>query len=335
MTTAFGEGIDAQPANLRAAATAMRDALAATDLEPLRQGTIVLSGIGASWNALAPATQALRAAGRRAFAVPVADLQHEPGGLADAYVLVSQSGASAETAAVVERLGDAPTYAISANGSSPVARRARAWLPLGHGEDSILSTLGYTATLQALGMLCDAVLGRDRAADWDRLPDAVAGVLERGDADARELAERWAGVRSLDAIGDGAGVAAAGATALLAREGLRLPAAAQSTRSYLHGPFESAGEGVGLIAFGGERELALAAEAATYGAAATVVTRGEASAPKGVQRIALPPVLDLGAPILDVLPVQLAVRHRARELGLALEGLSRPQDDTKLAPARG
>src|SRR5438270_761206 len=81
-------------------------------------------------------------------------------------------------------------------------------------------------------------------------------------------------------------------------------------RSYLHGPFESVGPGVGLIAFGGARELALAGEAAGYGATATVVTRaGErgAEAPPDVQVIELPPAIDLAAPILDILAVQVAV----------------------------
>jgi len=48
----------------------VRDELAAADLGPARAGTLILSGIGASWHALGPATHALQAAGRRAYAVP-------------------------------------------------------------------------------------------------------------------------------------------------------------------------------------------------------------------------------------------------------------------------
>ena len=78
--------------------------------------------------------------------------------LGDAFVMVSQSGASVETVAALEHIGRAPVVAISANGDSPLARAADVWLPLGPLPDTPVATLSYTATLQALGMLCDALL---------------------------------------------------------------------------------------------------------------------------------------------------------------------------------
>ena len=65
----------------------------------------MLSGIGASGHALIPAMLALRAAGRRAFAVQATELRMARRArreLGDAFVLVSQSGASAETVAALE-----------------------------------------------------------------------------------------------------------------------------------------------------------------------------------------------------------------------------------------
>jgi hypothetical protein len=70
----FRSGVFGQPENLRAAGRAQHDALAGIDLAAWRRGTLVLGAIGASWHALAPAVHALRAAGRRAFAVGAAEL---------------------------------------------------------------------------------------------------------------------------------------------------------------------------------------------------------------------------------------------------------------------
>jgi fructoselysine-6-P-deglycase FrlB-like protein len=333
MKLSFHEGVLAQPDNLRSGAAALRNALAGIDVGPLRQGMIVFSGIGASWHALVPAARALRAAGRRAFAIPPAELAASAADLADAYVLVSQSGVSTETVAALERLEGVPTFAISADGASPLARGASAWLPLGGGSDTPLSTLGYTATLQALGLLCDAILGVDSAEEWGRVPELVAWLLADGDEDARALAGRFAAVRSIDAVGAGSAMASAGATALLAREGLHLPATSEETRQYLHGPLEAVADGFGCIVFGGEREQRLAAAMASYGARVAVVTDHANGAAPGVGVIRLPRASDLAAPILQIVPIQLLVHHLAEARGLALDGLRRPQDDTKMAAA--
>lgn len=328
MSLSFAEGVRAQPANLSAASAAMRERLAEVDLAPLRRGTVVLSGIGASWHALVPALRALRAAGRRAFAVGPAELAQLPPGLADAYVVVSQSGRSTETLAAVQRLAGAPVVAIGAVHDSPIASAADAWLPLGDRDDTQLSTLGYTATLQALGMLCDAVIG-GAATDWAAVPERVADVLAAAEPAARELAERFAEVRCVDAVGAGGSLASAGEAALLVREGLRVPAAGEETRQYLHGPLEAVGEGVGGVVFGAGRERELAAAMASYGASVALV--GPDAAPRGVIAFSLPAVAPLVAQILEILPVQLTVRHLGDAKGLDLAGLSRPQRDTKLA----
>src|SRR5436190_11768204 len=111
----FRDAVLAQPQNLDAAANAAGEALAGHDLEPLRRGALVLTGMGASWHALAPAVRALRHAGRRAYAVHPSDLADARAkDLGDAYVVVSQSGASAETVAVLEHLGGRFVGGISA-----------------------------------------------------------------------------------------------------------------------------------------------------------------------------------------------------------------------------
>jgi glutamine---fructose-6-phosphate transaminase (isomerizing) len=331
-TRSFREAIGVQPRNLRAAATAFDEAITEVDLTRLREGTLVLSGIGASAFALEPAVQALRAAGRRAFAVSSAELQ-KPGAarLGDAFVLVSQSGASAETVAALERIDGAPVVAISARGDSPLAQGAGAWLPLGPEPDTTVSTLSYTATLQALGMLCEALLGTLRPDSiWSRLPELADAVLDRSGAFTDEFAERFAHITALDAAGSGAGLASAGETALLAREALRLPATAMETRQYLHGPLEAVHANFGCVVFGGERERDLAAELVSFGAAVALISDRAGAAGSGAATVQLPPVPELAAPILQIIPVQLLIERLAEMRGITIGDLHRQQHDTKV-----
>ncbi|HEY2437487.1 MAG TPA: hypothetical protein VGH93_09910, partial [Solirubrobacteraceae bacterium] len=138
----------------------------------------MFSGIGASAHALVPVLVALRAAGRRAFAVPPSELRSvRAAGIADSFVLVSQSGASTEPLDALAHLDGAPVIAVTARGDTPLAEGARGWLPLGPLEDTPVATLSYTATLQVLGMLGDALLGT--SSGWPEIPALADGVLQR------------------------------------------------------------------------------------------------------------------------------------------------------------
>jgi glucosamine--fructose-6-phosphate aminotransferase (isomerizing) len=328
--TSFREGVEAQPENLRVGAELARQALAELDLRPLRSGTVVFSGIGASWYALLPTVRALRAAGRRAFAVPAGALTP---GLADAYVLVSQSGASTETLEALEAIASQPVVAVSARGDTPLAERAGSWLPLGPRRDSAVSTLAYTATLQTLGLLCDAILDA-RDAAWEALPGQVAELLVAHDAPAERFAGALADAVAIDAVGAGAAEASAGETALLAREALQLPGTGAETRQYLHGPLEAVTGGYGCFVFGRSRELQLAAALAGYGArVAAISDLAPVLDVDEVSGFRVPAAPQTVSPVLQIVPVQLIVAHAAAARGLQIDVLSRQQPDTKVAPA--
>jgi glucosamine--fructose-6-phosphate aminotransferase (isomerizing) len=320
----FRAGVEAQPENLRLGAQLMQEALREHDLAPLREGTVVFSGIGASWHALAPAVRALRAAGRRAFAVPAVELARTRD-LAEAYVLVSQSGASRELLDALDVLDGREVYGVSAHPGGPLAAAATRSLPLGPIADTPISTLAYTSTLQALALLCEALLGATANADLARLPDAVQRAIAEHDAAAAELAPLLAGAVAVDAVGAGASVASAGEAALLVREALRTPAYGVETREYLHGPLEAVGEGFACLLFGGRRELELATALRSYGAA--VCTIGEVG---DVPGFALPVAIERARVVLEIVPVQLLVAHAAELLGLELDALRRTQADTKV-----
>ncbi len=332
MSDAFRNAVFAQPENLRAGARSVREALDQDAVGPMREGTLVFSGVGASAHAMIPAVLALRAAGRRAFIVAPAELAAGPAAaLGDTFVLVSQSGASAETLAALERIDTAPMIAISAQANSPLARAAQLWLPLGPQPDTPVATLSYTATLQTLGMLCDALLGAAVPSDWARIPDLAAETLERLDPLAEQLAEVFATVSAVDAVGGGAGQAAAAETALLAREALRLPAAGMETREYLHGPVEAVGDDLGCVIFGGEREARLARDVESFGARVAFITDGAREPGLATPALTLPATGPLALSVLQILPAQLLADHVARRRGMAIGHLRRHQDDTKVA----
>ncbi len=331
--TAFREAILAQPENLTAGARAVDQALAELDLEPWRAGTLVFGAIGASHSAAIPVVRALRARGRRAFLLTASELALEPAReLGDAFVLVSQSGASAETVDALTRLEGAPVLAISAHADSRVARDARGWLPLGPLPDTPVATLSYTATLQTLGMLGDALAGEPRDA-WAGVPAVAEAVLGSCDDLMRELAPGFAAVSAVDAVGGGSAEASAGEAALLVREGLRLPATGMETRQYLHGPMEAVDTGLGAIVFGGGRERELAATLSGLGACVALIGEAEIVAGEaGVAAVvALPATAPLAAPILQILPVQLLAERVAAIRGLPIGELRRSQPDTKVA----
>ena len=326
----FSEGVRAQGANLREAAEGLRAALGETDLAPLREGTVVLCGIGASWHALLPAVRRLRGAGRRAFAVTAPELAASAP-LADGYVLISQSGASSELLEAMKGLPPERVAALTARPDSPLARAGETVLPLSSRQDSAVSSLSYTATLQALGMLAEELAGDGRRVDWAALAEHVEESLEGLRGEAELLAQQLIGARTLDAVAAAPALASAGESALLAREALRMAAAHEETRQYLHGPLESVGEGFACLLFGGARELELAGALSGYGAAASVVTAEQGQAPFGAHVIRIAEVAELAAPILQIIPVQLAVGAAAAALGLPVQELTRQQPDTKVA----
>jgi glucosamine--fructose-6-phosphate aminotransferase (isomerizing) len=299
-------------------------------------GCLLAFGMGASAHAAAGFAALMRRAGRPALAASAADLDTDsPAGLAAAYLAISQSGRSRET---VSALAAVPTTGPSAAGPStrialtnepdgPLGALADTVLPLGCGPDTRVSTLSYTATLQALGLLADRVTGGP-SADWAALPSLASAALSQ-DVDA--LVATLDDVDCIDVVGSGVRVATAGAVALLLREAAHLPAAGFATREYLHGPLETVGPRLGVLLFGSGREVPLAASLAEHGARVVLLTDAEVD-PTGrhVSVLRLPAAAGLAGCVLDVLPVQLACAALADRAGRAIELRHMPAD-TKLS----
>ena len=342
----FLDGVRAQPDYLAASRATVAEALDGMDTSVLRRGTTVVLGIGASGHAAAGFAARLRERGARAYAVSSGD---GTAGTVDCYLALSYSGRSRETVELLGGLGRLGGTRIGVTGhpEAPLASVVDRLVPLGSATDTAVSTLSYTATVQALGMLADHAWG-GRSPAWPELPGHAAAML----ADAT-LADRIASafdkVSCVDVVGSGARAGTAGAAALLLREAAHLPAAGHSLREYLHGPLEVAGPGRGALIFGDDRALTLAQEMAAWGSPTVLITTAEPAGSRtarpatpavsgdadgGPVVIRRPALAGSAGDVLDILPVQLAAAELAHRAGIPI-ALRHMPADTKLTAGPG
>ena len=327
----FMAEIAGQPDALRRAGAAAADqarAIAAVRAS----GHIVFTGMGSSYDACYPAVTALGAAGVAATMIDAAELLHFrlPAISANTLVVcVSQSGRSAETVRVAERLSaraERPAIVAVTNGSdSPLGRLADVALDTRAGEEHGPSTMTFAATLVVL----DAVAGALGASSRDGSAEA-ARAAERLLIDAEALAETladWLGGRPvLILLARGGARAAAEMGALTLKEAARFPAESLQAAQFRHGPLELAGPQMAAIVMATSPttralDVGMADELRRAGAAVLVVGP-DGAAPAGTPTVVLDPVSDGLAPAVAVIPTQLLAWSLARRRGLDPGGYS-------------
>lgn len=325
----FAEGIAAQPEVLAASAASLRPALGRLP-RPAPADVLLLLGIGASEYAVRSAAVVWREQRLRAFAVSASELKRPGRPYADRYVAVSESGRSTETVAALDRLSGATRIGLTNFPDSPLARVVERVLPLGSGPDSPVYTTGYTATLQALGLLGDTWSGQRH--DWAALPALASEVLAAAQPVAERLAETFDRARLVDLVASGASGASAGEGALLLRESARLLTAGHETNNYLHGPMEPLEGQVACLVIGDGREVRLARDVSTLGCPTLLLTtRTDVPASAQLTVLTLPAApAPLGQTVLQILPIQLLGWSIAQRRGLPVDGFRYHQDDTKL-----
>jgi len=325
----FEDGMNAQPQVLAQSAEALRSGLA--DIAPLQSGQVVaLVGIGASEHIARSAAPAWRAAGIRAVAVPASDLMHSGASPADVYVALSESGRSAETVAALSRLGGR-RIGITNEAGSPLTEVVDEVLLLDSGPDSPVYTTGYTATLQAVGMLGDHWSGA--GSDWTAtLPDHVGSVLRLSEPVLDTLAKHVDEARIIDVVGSGTASATSGEGALVLREAARAHTALHETYNYLHGPMEPLDPQSACIIVGDGREVQLAADVSALGSPTLLLTtRADVPDSDHLTVLTLPDAgSPLGQAVLQILPIQALAWRLAQARGLRVDGFRYKQSDTKL-----
>jgi glucosamine--fructose-6-phosphate aminotransferase (isomerizing) len=323
----FREGCAAQPESLRIAAQRVDEWFNAGHATALQGQRLILGGIGASFASLATPLYELRAAGVVAYRTSCGDLPPHGAQLGDYFVGVSQSGRSRET---LQALLEAPAgrrLAVVNASESPLGQAAEAQLTLGDLPDSRMSSVGFTATVLALGMLVDRLTRGETGAGWDRLGAVSEQAVEQADSTLEKFAVAVAESSIVDVVADASALTAAEQSALLFREGPFVPSMAMDTRSYLHGPMDCAGPTSHVI-FGREREGLLAEQLAERNVPILLVTDTDVTAPASIIRIPqLPPSQRV---VVQVALMQRLVLHVGSVLGRDVDASVFRRLDTKV-----
>jgi glucosamine--fructose-6-phosphate aminotransferase (isomerizing) len=324
----FADGIVAQPEVLAASRDRILAGLGALPT-PRPDDVLALIGVGASDFLARGAARAWRDAGLRAFAVSAAEVTEAGAGAADVVVAISESGRSTETIEAVRLVDGRPTVAVVNAPESPLARACTAVLHQDSGDDSPVYTTGYTAALQALGLLGEHWSGR--GTDWTALPGLAREVLDGAAEPMVAWSEVVAGARIVDVVAAGVSSATAGEGALLLRESARLHTAAHETRNYLHGPMEPLDPETACVIVGSGREVRLARDTAALGCPTLLLTSDEdVRSDDALTVLRLPRAGSaLASAVLEMLPFQLLALAVAGRRGLAVDGFRYSQDDTK------
>ena len=325
--------IGGQPDALRRAARALldqRDTIEALRDAGRRAGSVVFTGMGASYDACYPAVNELAVHGVLALQIDAAELLHFRSHVlspATVLVLVSQSGRSAEVVRLLDALDERPERPVVlsvTNGlANPLAERADLRLDTRAGTEEGPSTMTFASSLVQLAAVAGALSGRS---DVDPIERARTAAHEASEAvetvlDDETLAPRIADAadqETLVVLARGPARAAAEMGALTLKE-CGVTAESYETAAFRHGPFELAGPGLGAVVVATEPEtrsldLGLAADLVGTGASVVVVS-SEGDVPEGALGVRIPSVDRLLSPAVSIVPIQLLAWRLANARG--------------------
>lgn len=325
----FAQGVAEQGNALAETLTRTQTWLDSLDLEALRQGTLLFVGIGASYAVLASPVNELRAAGIRAFRSNGDDMPTGTPPLADWYIAVSQSGRSPEVVQMLQQQQFERRLAVVNQANSPLERITAHPLWLGTLVDSGMSSVALMATSVSLGVLTDALIGRDNMSDWRRLPEKFDALRTTADAVISRFVARLHNVGCIDLVGGSGSLSAAEQGALLLREGPKAAAMGMGTRHYLHGMTDAVGNTAHVL-LGGEREVLLARQMAAFNVPVLLITDTPQTIP-GVETLTLPPLPALQRLTLELLAMQLLAIQLGARLGRDIDVGMVERLDTKIS----
>ena len=282
---------------------------------------VVLTGMGASLNALQPLYLSMLACGTSALLVETSELIHFLPRLLDEGTLViavSQSGKSAETV----RLLDQPERKSAVIGvtnvaDSPLALRADASLVTRAGSEFSVSCKTYVSALAVLAWLGDLLCGGRPDSSANELRQAVGLVrdyLSHWQAHVDALMRELERVRDLFFLGRGSSLAAAMNSGLIIKESTRFHSEGMSSAAFRHGPFELVGPHVFVLVYAGDPRVERLNRSLVDDIRRTGGRAFLCGAHADCEPLRLPAVSPALRPILEILPAQM--------ISLALAALS-------------
>ncbi|MCA0251239.1 MAG: SIS domain-containing protein [Actinobacteria bacterium] len=290
----------------------------------------VLLGIGASYAAAAAPVWHLRARGIDAWRLAADDSPLPLPRCGRPLIGISQSGRSAETIAALDSVSPSLRWAVVNNAPSPLAGLVDRLINLGNIPDSYASTIGYTATIAALSLLAEAWDGGSTDPTWATFAERLSSFEDGLPALVEDAVPLFGDASYADMVGVGASVGSAEAAALLFREVARIPATGMSTRQYLHGAMESAGDGVHVL-FGGAREADIARMLAARGHRSVLVTPQDIARETGLVVIRIPAADVSQRAIVEIVVMQELVEAVTHARGIDVEEFVFHNEDTKVS----
>jgi glucosamine--fructose-6-phosphate aminotransferase (isomerizing) len=290
----------------------------------------IFLGIGASYAASAAAVWTLRTRGIDAYRLNAGEHPIPFPASPHPIIGVSQSGRSSETLAVLGAVEGRLRMAVLNVVPSPIADIATTAISLGNLPDSYASTTGYTATIAALGMIAEAWDNGAIDSTWTALPAAFRQLEATLAARIGALAQLLVAPHSVDYAAAASSVGSAEVGSLLLREVARIPATGFSTRQYLHGAMESAGQTVHIL-MGDEREIGLGQTLARAGHDTILLTVFDIPDERHLHIVRMPPVSPAQRPILEALVLQSLAVEAALLRGLDPDAFVFFHTDTKVA----
>jgi glucosamine--fructose-6-phosphate aminotransferase (isomerizing) len=279
---------------------------------------VIFAGMGSSLYASYPAAHLLIEQGIRASVIDAAELlyyQLQVCGQGCAVVLVSRSGETVEVLKLLRAIqgSGARTVGVTSEPDSTLARETDLPIVVGNRRDQLVAIQSYTGTAAALAMLAFAAGGASAAdirSDAEVLQQTVSGVMKTmplsGSMDALVQA------RAVYLLGRGPSFGSAREGALLFNEAARTPSVAMTAAEFRHGPVEVVDERFFGFVFASQP-----ATSALDRQLATDIIAGGGHAIIASDLSCCDAVHPAYAPVLEIIPVQIAAWRLAEAKGIA------------------
>jgi len=277
---------------------------------------IIITGMGASYNAAYPAYLEFIHLSIPVMLVNAAELLHYMDGLIGPRTLLwinSQSGSSVELLRLLERIASNPPACILAcvnDETSPLASAADICLPIHAGPETMVSTKTYLNTL-AINLLAAHQLRGQDIASLQRatltVADRIEAYLTGWQAHVQELDSALGDFETLFLLGRGPSMSTVWNGSLINKEAAKYPLEGMHAADFRHGPLELVTPGFTALVFAGStatiilnRKLALEI-AENGGRAIWIDTKIDPNLPT----ISIPETDDTLRPLSEILPLQL------------------------------
>ena len=276
---------------------------------------LVITGMGASFNAAYPAYIQLANLPVPVLHLNTAELVHYLSGLVGPRTLLwvnSQSGRSAEPLHLLDRIKSAPPACILAcvnDETSPLASVSEICLPIHAGPETTVSTKTYTNTLAVNLLAAQYLTGNDVEALKKKIlatADAMEAYLDDWQKHVSTLNALLGEFTTLMLIGRGASMGAVWNGSLTNKEAAKFSLEGMNAAEFRHGPLELAFPGFACLIFAGSDKT----RTLNHKLASDILKNGghviwiDGTNDPGLPTFNIPCTDEITLPLLEILPTQ-------------------------------